>query len=115
MSVVLAGVASALAVARPDVERLDTDLASLIRADYSADLDGTRLAPLEGQIIDAVRRDEAQLLMDVSGVEIVPVSYASSAEESTPSASPTPTATATPTPTPNASPTPTRPTASCVS
>ncbi|MCH7999560.1 MAG: DNRLRE domain-containing protein [Chloroflexi bacterium] len=72
ISVVLAGVASALALARPDVERLDANLASLIRADYSADPDGTTLAPLGEGIIDVARQDEAYL-REISGVEIVPV------------------------------------------
>ncbi|MCH7522537.1 MAG: hypothetical protein IH920_02030, partial [Chloroflexi bacterium] len=72
ISVVLAGVASALALARPDVERLDADLASLIRADYSADPDGTTLAPLDEGIIDVARQDEDNL-REISGVEIVPV------------------------------------------
>ena len=72
MSVVLAGVASALALARPDAERLDADLASLIRADYSADPEGTTLAPLDKGIIDVARQDEDNL-REISGVEIVPV------------------------------------------
>ena len=72
MSFVLAGVASALALARPDVERLDADLASPIRADYSADPDGTTLAPLDEGIIDVARQD-VDNLRKISGVEIVPV------------------------------------------
>ena len=74
MSVVLAGVASALALARPDAERLDADLASIIRADYSADPDGTTLAPLDEGIIDAARQDEDNL-REVPGVHIVPVFF----------------------------------------
>ena len=106
VSVVLAHMAATLALARPDGERLDADLASVISADYSADPEGTRLAPLEGQIIDAVRRDEGQLLMDVPGVEIVPISYADPPEDSGSNADPEAT-TPTPTATPNASPKPT--------
>jgi len=113
VSVVLAAAASTFALARAQVQHLDTDLASLISADYSADPEGTSLAPFEEGITDAVRQDEAQLLMDVPGVEIVPVSYADPPEDggsdagpeatmptpkATPDPSPTPTPTETPTP-----------------
>ena len=58
ISVILAGIASTIALARAQVERLDADLASAIRADYSADPHGRRLAPLDEQIIEATREDK---------------------------------------------------------
>ncbi len=117
ISVVLAGVASALALARPDAEHLDADLASLIRADYSADPEGARLAPLGEGIIDAVRQDERNLQEEIAGVEIVPVFILDSSSDSglpapsptpedTPAPAPASTPTATPTPVPTPTPTP---------
>ncbi len=73
ISVILAGIASTLALARPNVERLDADLAALIQADYSADPEGTRLAPLDERIIEDVRDDEQRLQSGSSDIEIIPV------------------------------------------
>ena len=113
MSVVLAGVASALALARPDAERLDADLASLIRADYSADPEGTRLAPLDEGIIEDVRQDQRNLQEEIAGVEIVPVFILDASSDSGPgdsdsgSPAPSPTPEDTPTSAPEDTPTPT--------
>ena len=113
MSVVLAGVASALAVARPDVERLDADLASLIRADYSADPEGRRLAPLSNEIVEVVRQDQRNLQEEIAGVEIVPVFILDASSDSGPgdsdsgSPAPSPTPEDTPTSAPEDTPTPT--------
>lgn len=73
MSMILTSVASTFALGRDQVQHLDADLASLIRADYSADPGGASLAPLDERIIDAVRQDEERLQGEVSDVEIVPV------------------------------------------
>ena len=111
MSVVLAGVASALALARPDAERLDADLASLIRADYSADPEGTRLAPLDEGIIEDVRQDQRNLQEEIAGVEIVPVFILDASSDSGPgdsdsgSPAPSPTPEDTPTSAPEDTPT----------
>jgi hypothetical protein len=112
ISVVLAGVASTLALSRATVDDLNVDLAALIRADYSADQDGTRLAPLNERIFDAIRQDEAGLRRDASETEIVPVFHANLPEDGTSddtspgTATPTPAATP-PSPTPAPAPTPT--------
>ena len=58
ISVILAGIASTLALSRAQVEHLDADLASVIRADYSADPHRPRLAPLDEGIIEDVREDK---------------------------------------------------------
>ena len=113
ISVVLAGVASALAPARPNAEHLDADLASLIRADYSADPEGRRLAPLSNEIVEVVRQDERNLQEEIAGVEIVPVfildpssdSGPGDSDSGSPAPSPTPEDTPTPAPTPTPGPT----------
>lgn len=60
VSVLLAGVASTLALGR-GTGSLDTSLVSLISADYSIDPAGIRLAPLDPAIIEEARRDEEVL------------------------------------------------------
>jgi len=111
ISVVLAGVASALALALPDAEHLDADMASLIRADYSADPEGRRLAPLSNEIVEVVRQDERNLQEEIAGVEIVPVFILDPSSDSGPvdsdseSPAPSPTPEDTPTPAPASAPT----------
>src|SRR3990172_6723360 len=73
LSIVLAGVASTFALAHQDTRNLRADLASVIRADYSADPAGTTLAPLEDGIIEAARQDEDRLGEAGDAVEIVQV------------------------------------------
>lgn len=122
MSVILTSVASTFALGRAQVQHLDADLASLIRADYSPDAEGTRLAPLDERIIDAVRHDEERLEGEVSDVEIVPVFWTNApgsmavddgpgATVATPGTTPSPGNTPlprlTPTPTPTPAPIPT--------
>ena len=74
-SLLLVALASTCALARAQVERLDADLASVIRADYSADPRGVTLAPLTQGIVDVARRDESRLQATIPGIEIVPVSH----------------------------------------
>jgi hypothetical protein len=101
MSVVVSGVASTLALGRAQVGVLDADLASKIDADYSADPTGTRLAPLDAEIGEAVRQDELRLEDKNDDVEIVDVFYVDPPENTadegdpesgteTPGGSPTP-------------------------
>jgi hypothetical protein len=72
VSMLLAGVASTLALARDGAGTLDADLDALITADYGADpRDG--LAPLDPELIDDARRDESQLRASGSDVELVQV------------------------------------------
>lgn len=99
MSVVVAGVASTLALGRAQVGVLDADLAAMIRADYSADPDGKRLAPLDAEIGEAVRQDELRLEDRNYDLEIVDVFYPSenTADEGDPDPG---TETEMPTPTP---------------
>jgi hypothetical protein len=73
VSVALAGVASTFALAHRGTQDLRTDLASVIRADYSADPTGTTLAPLQGEILESARQDEDRLDGTVDGIEIVQV------------------------------------------
>src|SRR5207249_4049861 len=61
MSVLLAFVASTLALARPQTGTLKASLESRLAADYSKDSLGIRLAPLSERIIDASRRDSQNL------------------------------------------------------
>ncbi len=107
ISMILTSVSSTFALDRARVHHLDTDLASLIRADYGAAPEGTRLAPLNERIFDAVRQDEVGLRKDASGTEIVPVFNANlPANGSSPgTARPTPAATPAP-PVPTSAPTP---------
>ena len=106
ISVVLAGVASAFALARPDVERLDADLASRIRADYSADPEGTRLAPLDEGIIEDVREDEHRLQSGSSDIEIIPVFHVGQSDIEPPEEIMTDDSPGATTPTPTPAPTP---------
>src|SRR3990170_2010768 len=73
LSIVLAGVASTFALAHQGTPELQAELASRLRADYSADPTGTTLAPLQGEILESARRDEDRLDDAVDGVEIVQV------------------------------------------
>src|SRR3990172_9598127 len=75
LSIVLAGVASTFALVHQDTRNLRADLASVIRADYSADPAGTTLAPLEDCILEAARQDDKMLRDDSTDVEIVQVFY----------------------------------------
>jgi len=73
-SVVLAGVASTIALARAGSGRLNADLSSALRADYSADPNGTRLAQLSQDIIDAAREDAENLEEGARGEpDLVPI------------------------------------------
>ena len=74
-SFLLVALASTCALVRAQVEHLDADLASVIRADYSADPRGATLAPLAEGIVDVARRDESRLQETIPGIEIVPVSH----------------------------------------
>ena len=74
-SFLLVALASTCALVRAQVEHLDADLASVIRADYSADPRGATLAPLTEGIVDVARRDESRLQETIPGIEIVPVSH----------------------------------------
>ena len=73
LSIVLAGVASTFALAHQGTRNLRAELASQLRADYSADPAGTTLAPLEDGILEAARQDEQRLRQGGSAVEIIPV------------------------------------------
>ncbi len=53
--------AAALALGRSRLERLDTETASRLQADYSADTQEIEIAPLDPQIIEAAAEDEAAL------------------------------------------------------
>ena len=61
MSVLLAFIASSLALRRPHTDALAASLKSGLVADYSTDPAGIRLAPLSEKIIDASRRDSRNL------------------------------------------------------
>src|SRR3990170_560096 len=73
LSIVLAGVASTFALAHQGTPELQAELASRLRADYSADPTGTMLAPLQGEILESARRDEDRLDETGEGIEIVQV------------------------------------------
>src|SRR5881409_2567276 len=60
-SVLLAGTASTIALARPQRGTLRGSVESGLSADYSTDPGGIRLAPLSEKIIDASRRDSRNL------------------------------------------------------
>src|SRR6266545_4205263 len=60
ISVLLAGVASTIALARKD-GHLKANLSSALRADYSVDPQGIQLAPLSEEIVAAARRDAEDL------------------------------------------------------
>jgi hypothetical protein len=75
VSFLLVALASTLALVRAQVKTVDADLASVIRADYSADPHGATLAPLTEGIVDVARRDERRLQETIPGIEIVPVSH----------------------------------------
>jgi hypothetical protein len=74
-SFLLVALASTCALVRAQVKTVDADLASVIRADYSADPRGATIAPLTEGIVDVARRDESKLQETIPGIEIVPVSH----------------------------------------
>src|SRR6266508_336817 len=79
ISVALAGIASTMALARPQRGHLGADLRSALSANYSADPPGTRLAPLGEEIIEAARRDSRELdqrAVPGDGPQIIPVFHA---------------------------------------
>src|SRR3970282_775792 len=97
-SVVLAGVASTIALARAGSDRLEADLSSALRADYSADPNSIRLAPLSRDIIDAAREDSENLEGRRGEPHQIPIFYPSGAAPSpTPRSQPTATPEVTPT------------------
>ncbi len=115
LAMLLASAASGYALNRDNVGELGADLGSFIKADYSADPDGIRIAPLSEGVGEDARNDEENLTQeDGPGdqiVSIVPISRidpdppAAVANPATPSPRPlvsppvAPTATATPAPT----------------
>lgn len=72
ISVLLAGFASSLALARGGAGLLDADLSSRINADYG-DSPGAGLAPLDGRILQAVLHDESSLQALAGDIELVQV------------------------------------------
>ena len=84
ISVILASTASTFALARPQVKGLDVDMASVIRADYSADPSGTRLAPLSGEITDAAHGDKGRLREKNPRIKSAPVFHRGPSNERTP-------------------------------
>ena len=108
VSMVLAGVASTLALARGGVGNLDADLSALIDADYSVD-GGDGLAPLDPRLIDDARQDESELQNSASGIQLVQVFRTTPyegfvADDEPPSAVGAPGSTATSTPKPGTTP-----------
>src|SRR4029450_5595024 len=73
MSVLLAFIASTLALQRPRTGTLAASLKSGLSADYSADPHGIRLAPLSQELIEAARRDDRALEQRPNGVELVQI------------------------------------------
>src|SRR6266508_2363923 len=133
ISVLLAGVASTIALARKD-GHLKANLSSALKADYSVDPQGIQLAPLSEEIVAAARRDAEDLSRgqeNRNSPQIVPIFRVDDAQPAasakpppsvpTPSASPAPTPIGTPppatpapipvmaTPTPTPTPTPAPP------
>ena len=110
--------AAALAVGRPRIERLDTETASRLHADYSVDPRGIVIAPLDLGVVIAAARDEQALSTttdDVEQVDVVHVPTPTPDSADGPSTDPTagpspegPAPTATPQPGPPEEPT-TRP------
>src|SRR6266540_107540 len=111
--VLLAGVASTIALARKD-GHLKANLSSALRADYSVDPQGIQLAPLSEEIVAAARRDAEDLSRgqeNRNSPQIVPifrVDDAQPAASATPPPS-VPTPTASPAPTPIGTPPPATP------
>jgi hypothetical protein len=64
--VMLATAGAALALPRPKVAQLDTDNRSRLRADYSVDPRGLRMAPLNAAIVEAAIEDEEALTAPVT-------------------------------------------------
>src|SRR3990172_9211542 len=101
-SVALAGIAATVALARPGSGRLNAELRSGLRADYSADPKDSRLAPVGEGIIDAARED-AEGLQRRGRTEIVDIFRADAGGEPPATTQPAPTPAVTPpaiTPTP---------------
>src|SRR3972149_5950577 len=73
ISVALAGIASTFALADRASSELDADLASRIRADYSADPTGTTLAPLDEGLLESALQGEYRLGEAGDDIEIVQV------------------------------------------
>ncbi len=111
LCVLLAGIASTLALGRPSFSLLRVDLASALRADYSVDPAGIRLAPLDERIIEDARRDEGgpQTAANSGPSDNAPHSTLTPTPRpsATPAAGPGTTRTPTPTPIPTVAPTPT--------
>jgi len=108
LCLLVAAIAATVALAKPKVSNLGTDLASALRADYSVDPSGARIAPVGEGVIEVARQDENRLRVPdsggTSGLEIVPVAHVdetprggapgiSPPQAPTPTAAPAPTAT----------------------
>ena len=115
ISVVLAGAASTIALERGRGGSLDTDLPSLIRADYSAAARSQKFAPLNTGVIEVAQQDN-QLVPatgeDIEFVLIFRLNPPAAGPDSTGGGGPLPPRfeegpTSTPTPTPTPKPTPT--------
>jgi len=132
ISITLAALSASLALARPARAHMDTNLASNLSADYSANSNGLTFAPLDQEIVEITRRDQSGLEAD-GAVEIVQVFYNGDpapagadifvtppptptpsprptprgTDRATPTPTPEPGRTGTPTPTPASTPTPT--------
>jgi hypothetical protein len=74
ISIALAAVAASFAVARPARAEIDANLGSYLNADYSAGTGDESIAPLDPEIIDIARNDEAGLSSNPDA-EIVDVFY----------------------------------------
>lgn len=68
--------AAALALGRPRIERLNTEMASRLEADYSADPRGLVIAPLDPAVVSAAAQDEQALSTTTDEVERVDVDHA---------------------------------------
>ncbi len=75
VSVLLAGIAATLALARAGPDVLATDLSSKISADYSANENAWIFAPVSDRITEDARRDDRRLNEVDSDVEIVDVHH----------------------------------------
>jgi hypothetical protein len=74
ISIALAAVAASFAVARPARAEIDANMASYLDADYSAGAESQSIAPLDPQIIEVAKNDEAGLQGNPDA-EIVDVFY----------------------------------------
>ena len=73
ISVVLAGAASTIALERGRGGSLDTDLRSLIRADYSATARSQNFAPLNRGVIEVAQQDNQFVPATGEDIEFVPI------------------------------------------